>query len=585
MHWERVAWVRVRGTCADRGDPAGPAPLVTSRHEPPDPAPGPRAAPVHGGVPVPVDDTPWWQRAVFYQIYPRSFADADGDGVGDLAGIRAHLDDLAWLGVDALWISPFFRSPMADFGYDVSDYCDVDPLFGDLAGFDALVADAHRLGLRVIIDWVPNHTSDRHPWFVDAASSQDSAHRDWYVWRDAEPDGSPPNNWVAAFDLTEPAWTFHEPTGQWYLHMFESAQPDLNWDEPAVESAMLDTLRFWLDRGVDGFRADVVHGIGKDPDFPDDPPEVAGIPHCALNDVPVTHERLRTIRTLLDGYPDDRVMVGEVFLMSTDAVATYYGHDDELQLAFNFPPLFAPWLADRWTSCIEDARRALDPRGAWPTWVLANHDNPRHRTRYDRAAARAGEDAATNARRSEARARAAAVLLLTLRGTPFVYQGDELGLEDADVPEDRQVDPGGRDGCRAPYPWDGTTDHGWPTTDGVTTWLPFPPGADSRNHDALADDPESILHLYRRTLTLRRKTPALVLGALEMLVSPDGTLAYRRVLDGDVCTVLVNFGGEEIDVTALGWVGAEVLLASDDPAPTAGWSGVLDADQAVVLRG
>ena len=198
---------------------------------------------------APTGDVPWWRKAVFYQVYPRSFADSDGDGVGDLAGIRAHLADLAWLGVDALWISPFFRSPMADFGYDVSDYCDVDPLFGDLADFDALVADAHALGLRVVIDWVPNHSSDRHPWFVDAASSRGSAHRDWYVWRDPDPDGSPPNNWMAAFDLTAPAWTFHEPTGQWYLHLFEAAQPDLNWDEPDVESAMHDTLRFWLDRG------------------------------------------------------------------------------------------------------------------------------------------------------------------------------------------------------------------------------------------------------------------------------------------------------------------------------------------------
>ena len=340
--------------------------------------------------PPPVDDAPWWQRAVFYQVYPRSFADTDGDGVGDLAGIRAHLADLVWLGVDALWISPFFRSPMADFGYDVSDYCDVDPLFGDLATFDALVAEAHALGLRVVIDWVPNHSSDRHPWFVDAASSRHSGHRSWYVWRDPKPDGSPPNNWVAAFDLTAPAWTFHEATGQWYLHLFESAQPDLNWDEPAVEAAMHGTLRFWLDRGVDGFRADVVHGIGKDPDLPDDPPGMAGVPHCALNDVPVTHERLRTIRTLLDAYPGDRMMVGEVFLLTTEAVAAYYGDGDELHLAFNFPPLFAPWLADRWTACIEETARWLDPRGAWPTWVLSNHDNPRHRTRYDRGAAAGG---------------------------------------------------------------------------------------------------------------------------------------------------------------------------------------------------
>ena len=536
-----------------------------------------------GGPRMTPPDTPWWREAVFYQIYPRSFADSDGDGVGDLAGIRAHLEDLAWLGVDALWISPFFRSPMADFGYDVSDYCDVDPLFGDLAVFDALVDDAHQLGLRVVIDWVPNHTSDQHPWFLDAASSRKSEHRDWYVWRDPNPDGSPPNNWVAAFDLSAPAWTFHQPTGQWYLHLFEEAQPDLNWDESAVVDAMHDTLRFWLDRGVDGFRADVVHAIGKDPSLPDDPPEVAGIPHCALNDVAVTHERLRAIRTLVDGYPGERMMVGEVFLLSTEAVATYYGEDDELHLAFNFPPLFAPWLADRWAACIDETRRALDPRGAWPTWVLSNHDNPRHRTRYDRAAARVGEAPTVAARRSEARARAAAVLLLTLRGTPFVFQGDELGLEDAVIPEDRAVDPGGRDGCRALLAWDGSADHGWPVADGVTPWLPLAPEADSRNRVAQRADPHSILHLYRRAIAARKAVPALALGSFDQVPSPDGTLAYRRRLGDEAYTVLVNFTGDVVGMAMPGLDGADVLLQSDDPAPVGGFSGVLGPDQAVVL--
>ena len=292
-------------------------------------------------APSPVTGSPWWKEAVFYQIYPRSFADSDGDGIGDLAGIRAHLPDLAWLGVDALWLSPFYRSPMVDFGYDVSDYCDVDPTFGTLDDFDRLIEDAHSLGLQVIIDWVPNHTSDQHPWFIDARSGAGSRHRNWYVWRDARPDGAPPNNWVAAFDLSAPTWTFDEPSGQWYLHLFDTGQPDLNWDEPDVVRAMHHVLRFWLDRGVDGFRADVIHCIGKDPELPDDPPPVAGIPHSALNDVPVTHERLRDIRRVIDSYPGDRLMVGEVYLLSTAAIATYYGDGDELQLAFNFPPLYA----------------------------------------------------------------------------------------------------------------------------------------------------------------------------------------------------------------------------------------------------
>jgi alpha-glucosidase len=539
---------------------------------------------VEGRQPGADDHVPWWKEAVFYQIYPRSFADSDGDGVGDLAGIRSRLSDLAWLGVDALWISPFFRSPMADFGYDVSDYCDVDPLFGDLAEFDLLVADAHALGIRVVIDWVPNHTSDQHAWFIDASSSRDSEHRSWYVWRDPEPDGSPPNNWVAEFDLNAPAWTFHQPTGQWYLHLFESAQPDLDWDEPQVVAAMHDTLRFWLDRGVDGFRADVVHAIGKDPLLPDDSPAVVGIPHCALNDQPVTHRRLRDIRALVDGYPGERMMLGEVFLMSTDAVATYYGDGDELHMAFNFPPLFAPWLADRWRTCIEATCAALDPRDAWPTWVLSNHDNPRHRTRYDRAAARAGEGADTAARRSEARARAACVLLLTLRGTPFIYQGDELGLTDAEISDEQRVDPGGRDGCRAPIPWDGSPDHGWPTGAGVRTGLPLAPAAAGRNRMAESAEPGSILHLYRRVIALRHAMPALSRGSFEMMDLPDGVLGYRRTLAGSAVEVLVNFTGAPVAVDPAGPVGAEILLASDNLRPSGLFDGRLGPDQAIVVR-
>src|SRR6185503_20433241 len=229
-------------------------------------------------------DRPWWRSAVVYQIYPRSFADGNGDGVGDLAGIRRRLDHLAWLGVDAVWLSPIFRSPMADFGYDVSDYRDIDPLFGTLGGFDALLAEAHARGLRVLLDWVPNHTSDRHPWFIESRRSRTSPKRDWYVWRDPAPGGGPPNNWVAAFGAHPPAWTFDAATGQYYLHQFLAAQPDLDWSNPAVEAAMQAELRFWLDRGVDGFRVDVVHGLGKDPALPDEPPERAGVPHAVLND-------------------------------------------------------------------------------------------------------------------------------------------------------------------------------------------------------------------------------------------------------------------------------------------------------------
>ncbi|MDQ4132203.1 MAG: alpha-amylase family glycosyl hydrolase, partial [Actinomycetota bacterium] len=391
---------------------------------------------------------PWWKSAVFYQIYPRSFADSDGDGVGDLEGVRAHLDHLRWLGVDAIWICPFYPSPMADFGYDVSDYCDVDPLFGTLDDFDRLLADAHDLGIRVIVDWVPNHTSDQHPWFVESRSSRDNPKRDWYIWRDR------PNNWKAAFG--GPAWTFDERTGQWYLHLFLPEQPDLDWSNPEVVAAMHDVLRFWLDRGVDGFRVDVVHGLGKDPALPDDPAELT-VPHSSVNDAAETHPLLRELRRLVDGYPGDRVLVGEVYLLDTRRVARYFGAGDELHLAFDFTSLYAPWDARAWRERLTEVAALLDPLGAWPTWTLSNHDNSRHRTRYGG---------------SEARARAAAVLLLTLRGAPFLYEGEELGLEDAVVPPERVVDPGGRDPCRAPVPWDPGPTHGWQVAD---PWLPWPP--------------------------------------------------------------------------------------------------------------
>ena len=484
---------------------------------------------------------------------------------------------------------------MVDFGYDVSDYCDVDPIFGNLDDFDRLLEDAHSHGLRVIIDWVPNHSSDRHPWFVDASSGARSAHRNWYVWRDAGDDGSPPNNWVAAFDMSAPAWTLDERSGQWYLHLFDAAQPDLNWDEPEVVSAMHGILRFWLDRGVDGFRADVVHCIGKDPQLPDDPPPVAGIPHSALNDVPVTHRRLRELRRIVDSYRGDRLMVGEVYLLSTAAVATYYGNGDELHLAFNFPPLYARWQAESWRECIAQTVDALDPRDAWPTWVLSNHDNPRHRTRYDRSAAARGEDRPAAERRSEARARAAAVLLLTLRGTPFLYQGEELGLVDAVVPDDRMVDPGGRDGCRAPIPWDGSGGHGWPGVGDERAWLPFPPDSGHRNYRQQRLDPTSILHLYRRLIELRRRVPALSSGDFELLEMPDGLLGYRRIDGTDDWVVVVNFSDRSVVIGDASDGGAEqggdrgvltgrrVDVSSDGAGEGRLFDGHLAPDQAVVL--
>ncbi|MGI8756099.1 MAG: alpha-amylase family glycosyl hydrolase [Acidimicrobiales bacterium] len=507
---------------------------------------------------------PWWQSAVIYQIYPRSFADSDGDGVGDLAGIRAHLDHLVWLGVDALWLSPFYRSPMADFGYDVSDYCDVDPLFGTLDDFDALVADAHERGLKVVVDWVPNHTSHLHPWFIDARSARDAEHRDFYVWHDPTPDGAPPNNWIRAWG-GQPAWTLDDATGQWYLHLFLPEQPDLNWRNPAVVDAMHDVLRFWLDRGVDGFRMDVLHALGKDPDLVDDAAELLPIPHSALNHHGSTHEIVRGLRGVLEEYDGDPMMVGEIFLLDTALVASYYDHGDGLHLAFNFPPLFAPWDAGVWRLALEQVATEIEPVG-WPSWVLSNHDQPRHRTRYG----------------NEARARAAAVLLLGLRGTPFLYAGEELGLEDAAVPTERVVDPGGRDGCRAPIPWDGTATHGWPTPD---PWLPWPPMAEKRNVESLRGDESSILHLYRRLLAARKASPALSVGEQRPLDAPGGVLAWERVASGDRHRVLVNFTGQVVaggllDEVGGGWV-IEVSTDGDDEGQP--FSGVLGPDQAVIV--
>lgn len=302
--------------------------------------------------------------------------------MGDLEGIRLGLDHLCDLGVDAIRLSPFFVSPMADFGYDVANYCDVDPLFGSLDDFDRLLADCHERGLKVLIDWVPNHTSDQHPWFVASRASHTDPKRDWHIWRDPKPDGGPPNNWIAAF-TGESARTFDETTGQYYLHLFLPEQPDLNWHNPDVEAAMHDTPRFWLDRGVDGFRMDVIHLLGKDEELAACPTDDQGRPQGA-HDYAYTHELVRRIRRLLDSYPRERVSIGEVYLLSTRRVATYYGDDDELHLAFNFPPLYAPWEADAWRHRIDRVIEELDPREAWPTWVLSNHDNPRHAGSHDR---------------------------------------------------------------------------------------------------------------------------------------------------------------------------------------------------------
>lgn len=497
---------------------------------------------------------------VGYQIYPRSFLDASGDGIGDLAGLERRLDHLTWLGVDAVWLSPIYPSPMADFGYDVADHTGVDPVFGDVAAAEHLIAAAHERGLEVWLDWVPNHTSDQHPWFLASRSSRDAAERDWYVWRDPAPDGGPPNNWTRHFADGAPAWTLDEATGQYYLHLFLPEQPDLNWDHPEVRAAMCEVLRTWKRRGIDGFRADVVHLIGKDPALADDPAEFVGLPRAGFHDRDETFPHLREIRATLDEEPA-ALMVGEVNLPDAARVVRYVG-DGKLPLAFHFGLVYCPWEAQSWRETIRYVDAQFAAAGQWPTWVVGNHDQPRVATRTG----------------SEARARAAATVLLTLRGVPFLYAGDELGLEDADVPSERVVDPGGRDGCRAPIPWDASSSHGWEGE----PWLPWPPDPGTRNAAVQREDPGSILHLHRDLLADRRASTALRQGDLEVLDVHDDVLAYRRRSGDDERVVLVAMGGGQVELDLAGtWTVRRCSLGRTAPGTT--FDGRLAADQALVL--
>ena len=485
----------------------------------------------------PIESHLWWQRGVIYEIYPRSFADADGDGEGDLAGIRSRLDYLTWLGIDAIWITPFYPSPMVDGGYDVADYCNVDPRFGTLADFDALVADVHARGLKILCDFVPNHTSDQHPWFVESRSSRDNPKRDWYIWRDPAPDGGPPNNWRSEFGGS--AWQYDEATGQYYHHAFAAAQPDLNWRNPEVRRAMHDVLRFWLDRGVDGFRVDVMWHVVKDAELRDNPvnpdfvegrdPDYRRVVPAYSADQPEVHDVVAEMRAVLDEY-DERVLIGEIYL-PVDRLVAYYGRPDRpgAHMPFNFNLIGAPWDARELELLIDHFEGSL-PDDAWPNWVLGNHDQPRIATRL-----------------GQEQARVAAVLLLTLRGTPTLYYGDELGLENVDIPRDliddvRELnEPGhgfGRDPQRTPMPWEST-----PPGGGFTTgqpWLPLGEANLARSVAAQRDDPRSMLTLYRRLLGLRRSEPALAVGAYRPVPATGSVLAYRRSHDDREMLVVLN---------------------------------------------
>ena len=485
-----------------------------------------------------MSDRIWWKDGVVYQIYPRSFMDATGDGVGDLAGIRARLDHLQWLGVDAIWLSPIFPSPMADFGYDVSNYCDVDPTFGSLGDLDALVADAHARGIRVMLDWVPNHTSDHHPWFLESRSSRASPKRDWYVWRDAGPDGTRPNNWVAMFGGS--AWELDPITRQYYLRSFLKAQPDLNWRNPEVERAMHDVMRFWLDRRIDGFRIDVIHRIAKDPELRDNPPSDrpgpvwGGQRHIYDENHPDIHDFLKRIRAVLDEYPE-RAAVGEVGL-EPEQVASYLGHGDELQLAFNFALLLSHWDASAFSRELARFDHAV-PAESWPDLVLSNHDVPRHASRYDDPVL------------GDARVRMLAVLLLAARGTPFLYYGEEIGMRNGVIPPERRRDPlawtlhekASRDPERTPMQWNANPGAGF--THGEP-WLPLAADWRTRNVEAQRADRGSSLWLYRDLLALRRRTGALERGDWRLLPGPEGVLAWERRFESSRALVALNFKDE-----------------------------------------
>ena len=505
---------------------------------------------------------PWWHGAVIYQLYVRSWRDSNGDGTGDLRGIIERLDHLSWLGVDGIWLSPTMPSPDADWGYDVSDYTGVHPELGTLADLDELIAEAGRRGMRVMLDLVPNHTSSRHPWFIDASAGRDSPHRDYYVWADPGPDGGPPNNWL---DFTgRPAWQWHH-SGQYYLHNFLRQQPDLDWWQPAVHREFREILEFWFDRGVAGFRVDVANGLYKDAELRDNPPLTGNNPlegEFGLRPVyntnqPETHGVYRDWRKIAEGYSPPRLMLGETWVADPGRMASYYGNNDELQLGFNFPFAFADFGASALADVVRQTLAALPP-GACPVWMGSNHDIGRFPTRW------CGGD--------RRKTRLALLILATLPGTTVLYYGDEIGMGDVDVPPalrrdtatlDRDADRN-RDRARTPMPWDADPGGGF-TAAGVRPWLPLvdSPGANVADQRA---DPGSTLWLCRRLLALRRAE----LGGIprfEQLPSPGGQWAYRI---GSL-VVAANLSGEPAEVPA---AAGEVVLATSGAAQSAGRAGL-----------
>ena len=504
------------------------------------------------------NDENWWRHGIFYQIYPRSFQDSNADGVGDIAGIIKRLPYLVELGIDAVWLSPIFPSPMADFGYDVADYTGIDPLFGTMEDFDALIFAAHESGLKVILDLVPNHTSDQHPWFLESRSSRDHPRRDWYIWRDPKPDGSEPNNWLSEFGGS--GWKYDATTGQYYYHAFLAQQPDLNWRNDAVRQALYEVMRYWLRRGVDGFRVDVIWHLIKDAEFRDNPlnpdfrdgrpPHEKFLPRYST-DQPEVHDVIAEMRRVTDEFKS-RVLIGEIYLPLQRLVA-YYGKDlAGAQMPFNFSLLSAPWHARPVEDIIAEYERALPP-GAWPNWVLGNHDRPR-------IASRVGQQ----------QARVAAMLLLTLRGTPTLYYGDEIAMQQVAIAPDQVRDPfeknvpgigAGRDGCRTPMQWDASPFAGFSS---VKPWLPLADDFRHQNVVNLTADKSSILSLYRALIGLRKSNPALVSGAYVPIAAEGNLLIYRRQRDAGAFVIVLNLAAEPTSIVSrtIG-IDGEILLSTN----------------------
>ncbi len=502
----------------------------------------------------------WWREGIIYQIYPRSFSDSNGDGLGDLPGILSRLDYLADLGVDAIWLSPFYPTPDADFGYDVSDHTDVDPRFGSLADFDRLLDEAHARGLRVILDLVLNHTSDRHPWFLESRSSRENPRADWYLWRDR------PNNWQSVFGGR--AWTYVPERDQYYYHMFLPQQPDVNWRNPEVRRAQLDVVRFWLARGVDGFRLDVFNVYFKDEAFRENPfrPGLRAFDrqrHIYDADRPEMIPLLRELRAILDERPG-RYAVGETFLSTPEKIVRYCG-PDRLHAAFHFRFLRSPFAPRAFRKAIEEWERLYAEYGIWPNYVLGNHDVPRMATRYAH-----GED--------DARLKVLMALLLTLRGTPFLYYGEEIGMRDIRLRRSEILDPPGRkywpfykgrDGCRSPMQWDDSPHAGFTTG---TPWLPVHPNYTHRNVSSQQENPASLLNFTRQLIALRKEYAALRRGEFEFLPTPTRqVMLYRRREGDEEILIALNFVARPLrlslpaSVTARSW---HTLLSTGTVSPS-----------------